>query len=71
MDRVTGYLGRVKLTRKKSGRITGQPVFTSSKKKSSLGQVFFGSGQKILTRFAMSSTTFLVKCPSLCCSVGY
>ena len=32
MGWVTGYLGRVRLTHKKSGLVTGQPVFTSSKK---------------------------------------
>ena len=32
----------------------GQPIFASGQK-SSLGQVFFKSGQKILTHFAMSS----------------
>ena len=47
-------LVRVGLTRKKTGRVTGQPVFASGKKKSSSGRVFFGSSQKILTRFAMS-----------------
>ena len=37
-----GYSGRVGLTRKKkSGRVTGQPVFALGKKKSGSGQVFF------------------------------
>ena len=35
-----------------SGQVTGQPVFASGKKKLGSGRV--GSGQKILTRFAMS-----------------
>ena len=39
---------------KNTGWVTCQPVFASGKKKSSSGRVFFGSGQKILTRFAMS-----------------
>ena len=56
--RVTGYSGRVGLTskkkKKKSSRVMGQPIFASGQK-SSLGQVFFKSGQKILTHFAMSS----------------
>ena len=49
MSWVTGYLGRVELTRKKSGRITGQPVLLRVKK------IGFGSGQKFLTRIAMST----------------
>ena len=35
------------------GRVTGQPVFASGQK-IGLGRVFFRSGQKILTHFAMS-----------------
>ena len=40
---------------KNTGRVMGQPLFASGKKKSSSGRVFFGLGQKILTHFAMST----------------
>ena len=46
------------LTHKNMGRVTVQPIFASSKKKSSSGRVFLdqvSSIQKILTRFAMPS----------------
>ena len=36
-------------------RAMSQPVFASSKKKLGSDQVFFKSGQKVLTRFAMST----------------
>ena len=52
IGRATGWVG---LARKKAGRVTSQPVFASGKKKSGSGRVFFWSGQKILTPFAMSN----------------
>ena len=45
----------VKKIRFRLGRVMGQPLFASGKKKSSSGRVFFGLGQKILTHFAMST----------------
>ena len=56
--RVTGYPGRVGLTRNKIGSGHGSTRFYFGSKKSGSGQVFsgrVGSGQKILTRIAMSS----------------
>ena len=45
----------VGLTRKKHGSGHGSTRFCFGSKKSGSGQVFFGSSQKILTHFAMSS----------------
>ena len=52
--RVMGYLGRVRLTHNKIGSGHRSTHFCFGSKKWGLGQVFFGSGQKILTRIAMS-----------------
>ena len=54
MGRVTGYPGRVGLTRNKIGSGHGSTRFYFGSKKSGSGKVFFGLGQKILTRIAMS-----------------
>ena len=54
--RVTGYLGRVGLTRNKIGSDHGSTRFCFGSKKSGSGQVFFWSGQKILTNIAMSTS---------------
>ena len=49
-------LVRVGSTRKKKTRVESRSAyFCFGSKKSGSGQVFFGSGQKILTRFAMST----------------
>ena len=50
-----GYLSWVGLTSKKIRSNHGSTHFCFGSKKSSLDQIFFGSGQKILTRIAMSS----------------
>ena len=47
-------LGQVGLTRKKTGLGHGSICFCFGSKKLGSGQVFFGSGQKILTCIAMS-----------------
>ena len=47
---VGSWVIRVGLTRKKLSRVMGQSIFASSQK----NQVQVRSGQKILTRFAMS-----------------
>ena len=50
--------GRVGLTHKNTGWVTGQPIFVSGQKIGfDLGIFWVGSGQKILTHFAMSITT--------------
>ena len=57
MVRVAGWVG---LTRKKHGSGHESTRFCFESKKSDSSQVFFGSGQKILTRFAMSMLNFRV-----------
>ena len=47
---------RVGLTHKNPSRVMGQPVFASSQK----NRVRVGSGQKILTHFAMSTKYCIV-----------
>ena len=47
--------GRVRLTRKKHRSSHRSTRFSFESKKLGSGRVFFGSGKKILTRFAMSS----------------
>ena len=60
---------RVGLTHKKHGSGHGSKKNrVRVKKKSGLGQVFFGSGQKILTRFAMSLTYSSIQSCSPCYS---
>ena len=53
MGRVIGYPGWVGLIHKKIGSDDGSIRFASGKKKLGSGQI--RSGQKILTRFAMST----------------
>ena len=61
------------LTHKNMGRVTVQPIFASSKKKSSSGRVFLdqvSSIQKILTRFAMPSLSLSLSLSPTChCSI--
>ena len=56
-----------------TGQVTGQPVFASGQKKSGSGWV--GSGQKILTRFAMSTSlhrlAHFTQVTSRCCSTDW
>ena len=58
MGWITGYPGQIGLIHKKPGWVMSQPVFASGQKNRVRVRYFsgwVGSGQKILTRIAMST----------------